>query len=509
MVICEHILGDFEMVDLDVTSSAKMQGLNHRSKRQVGLGSLSELRYLFEELGSWSRERQESQKKLDNLLSSYSGSIKKGINSLIEEVGDLQAKNSVIAKERDGLLLTFNKMRVEEIQHRTIQFPIDKVFPKAKENSNHEVDCRDSDILKLELPEEDEGESEEKDHFQITFENHDENGFDQAMPQENSPQLDHCIDKFRDEDVKTIDHAVVEEQVTKDQSDISEHEQEETEIKKKRRKPYKSKQSKATHINTRNLKQHKNPIQKEGQGSPKTNYDGFKNKPLRISAIHGAEREKSKQKSNPARKTKDVALQDFKQSLGNKLQNERFIKGGLGKQLGCDQCPYETSLKEHYLQHIRVHNDARIKGGFGKTLMCDQCPYESSHKGHFLQHSRVHNDTRNHLCEKCPFKAKTKDTLKYHIKAVHENIRDLVCDECGYATSRPSALSEHKQTVHNTGEKEFSCDQCPYRAYMKKILMKHVKNVHVGREYQFKCEQCNFKSNSQGNLTTHILKVHK
>ena len=88
-----------------------MQGFHQLSTRQVG--SLSELQYFFEELESWSKDRYESQRRFDNLLTSYSGSIKKGINSLIDEVGDLQAKNSLIAKERNDLLVIVNKMNAE------------------------------------------------------------------------------------------------------------------------------------------------------------------------------------------------------------------------------------------------------------------------------------------------------------------------------------------------------------------------------------------------------------
>ena len=457
-------MGELEAVSSADRSTPKMQGFYHLSKRKVG--SQSELGYFVEELRSWSEERQESQRRLDNLLSSYSRSIKKGINSLIEEVGDLQANNSVITKERNDLLVTVNKMS-GEIEHLRARFPIDKLFPNDKENYNHEVEDQDTDSLIVELTHagEDEGEREEKDSFQIAFENHDEKRFgddvDQTMPQEETYQVNAQL-----ENVESIDHVVGEELVTKDQFDATDHEQRGTVLKNKRSKPYKSQQS-----NTKNLKNHKNPVSEKGQGSPKSNFDQSTNKPLRISAIHSkrqnnVEIEKSRvsrQKSNPSRKSETVAM----------------------------------------------HDGERIKGGFGKTLMCDQCPYKTSHKGNFLQHMQVHNDTRNYLCKECPYKSKTKDTLKDHIKSVHENIRDLVCDECGYTTSRPCTLSEHKQTVHNRGEKEFSCDQCPYRAYMKKILVKHVRNVHLGREYKLHCEQCDFKSNRHSNLTTHTLQVHK
>ena len=435
---------------MDGLCTPKMQGLNHLSKRQVG--SLSELRYLFEELASWSKERQESQIRLDNLLSSYSGSIKKGINSLIEEVGDLQAKNSLITKERNDLHVIVNKMSVG-IEQPWAQYPFDKLVLEAKENSNQEVDGQITDILKVERVEEVEGGSKKNHSLHIPHENHDEKVYvghvDQTMPhpQEKTdqviPQLDHCINNFTDEDGVTNEHVVMEEQVTKNQFDSTYHEEKETVTKNKRRKPHKSKQLKSTRSNTKNLKCQRISFWNEGKGPTTCKING---------------------------------------------------KGSL-----------KTQLNKPDKSHNEVNN---IKGGFGKTLMCDQCPYETSHKGHFLQHSEVHQ-TRNHLCEKCPYKAKTKDTLKGHIKAVHEKIKDKVCEACGYATSRWGTLNEHRQTVHNTGEKKFSCDQCPYRAYLKKILVKHIKNVHIGREHKFKCEKCDFKSDREGNLTTHILQVHK
>ena len=64
-----------------------MQAIDHLGERQ--LGSLKELSYFLEELESWSQERVESQKQLDNLLRSYSGSIKKGIMSFIQEIHEL------------------------------------------------------------------------------------------------------------------------------------------------------------------------------------------------------------------------------------------------------------------------------------------------------------------------------------------------------------------------------------------------------------------------------------
>ena len=49
-------------------------------------------RELLQKLTSWSKERQESQIWLDNLLASYDGRFERGIVALGEEVRDLRDK---------------------------------------------------------------------------------------------------------------------------------------------------------------------------------------------------------------------------------------------------------------------------------------------------------------------------------------------------------------------------------------------------------------------------------
>ena len=143
------------------SSFPKMQATDHLGERQ--LGSLKELSYFLEELESWSQERVESQKQLDNLLRSYSGSIKKGIMSFIQEIHELQLKNAAITMERDGLIGNANN-RNEVMEHQKAQIPIHKFEPKAEQNQHQEEDCHEPGIWKVEHPasEEDAEESEEE-----------------------------------------------------------------------------------------------------------------------------------------------------------------------------------------------------------------------------------------------------------------------------------------------------------------------------------------------------------
>ena len=60
-------------------------------------------RELLQKLTSWSKERQQSQIWLDNLLASYDGTFEKGIVALGEEVQDLRDQLCLVTRERKNL----------------------------------------------------------------------------------------------------------------------------------------------------------------------------------------------------------------------------------------------------------------------------------------------------------------------------------------------------------------------------------------------------------------------
>ena len=473
-----------------------MQAIDHLGKRQ--LGSLKELSYFFEELESWSQERVESQKQLDNLLRSYSGSIKKGIMSFIQEIHELQLKNTAITQERDNLIaIAKNRNGVMEAQK--VQIPIGKLEPKTEQNLHKEEDCQEPGIWKVEHPtsEEDAEESgdEEEDAVESEDEKEDVEGEEEGGDAEEGIDAEEC-------EVEEADGECEEEEDggEGDDKNVKEKKEEEEEEEEEGKEIDEENESSKVNIEKCFNDKADHKVPQERTDHLDTDCNQVANEQIDNTTV-GPEVVNDNERSDEETKSKhNCELSKHMQSKPDKK-----MKGRSGKKLKCEQCPYATSVKSCFIAHSLVH----MKRVERKKFKCDKCPYVTPVRSRLKTHSIVHNDLRNHLCTKCPYKAKSKDTLQGHIKSVHENLRDKVCDRCGYATSNPSTLSEHKQTVHNTGEKTFACDQCPYRAYMRKILMKHIKSVHVGREYKFNCEQCSFKSNSRGNLTTHTLKVHK
>ena len=189
------------MVEMDKNTPNK-QGFHHLNQKQ--LGSLSELQYFLEELGSWRREREESQKQLDSLIDSYSSSIKRGIDNLIVQVGDLQAKNNLITEENSKLLVIINKANAE------IEHPNDKIVPDPNENSSKEAG------------EENGGETPSTIKEKFEDDHH-------SMFQEDSKsELIPWINNLTYADVTITRHETELEQVPKDQPDIKDNEQKET-----------------------------------------------------------------------------------------------------------------------------------------------------------------------------------------------------------------------------------------------------------------------------------------
>ena len=79
-------------------------------------GSKIEVGNLFNKLSSWSKEREESQKQLSNIICSYNTIVTQGINDMAEGLrgfSDMQAQLLAVTDERDSLLATVNNLNDE------------------------------------------------------------------------------------------------------------------------------------------------------------------------------------------------------------------------------------------------------------------------------------------------------------------------------------------------------------------------------------------------------------
>ena len=89
----------------------------------------------------------------------------------------------------------------------------------------------------------------------------------------------------------------------------------------------------------------------------------------------------------------------------------------------------------------------------------------------------------NLSCSKCQFKAKTKNSIKYHIES--GKCKTIPCDFCDYKAWSDGNLRNHKKFRHQIKYRKarnIPCDLCEYKAWTTINLKYHIKIRHgVGK----------------------------
>ena len=109
---------------------------------------------VFNQISSWSKEREESQKQLDQLLSTFDDAINKKVKEMIGEVDDLQDKLSVITKERDDLLVYVEKLcdATEKLKAKIPDETPEEDIDEHTQEDTFEMDNQETDIQEAEIP---------------------------------------------------------------------------------------------------------------------------------------------------------------------------------------------------------------------------------------------------------------------------------------------------------------------------------------------------------------------
>ena len=474
------------MVNRDIS-----MGFNYQ-KSKTQQASECKTMDLLKKLNSWSKEMKESQRQLDNILTSYCGSIKKELYDLTEEVSDLQAQRSVITKERNEMILAVDKMNGEIDQLRA-QLLTARALPEPEE------DCQDPVMPKVERPDELEydGEMEVQESHQISNKTPGKQSCEDSEVRASQHQ-----NKFSFDGPDDLYDTSWEDFVHEDAND-KEHGREEEVI-----YDYISPACDFEFSTNENLQLHLKNIH---------------------SSLELIESKESMNENEHSRTSEDLEIQNIEAPKSDKLQK----RGDMHKTFKCEDCPYQTSHKGHFTTHLEgVHEKI-------KRYVCKDCGYATSLKGHLKRHIEgVHEKIRRHVCKECGYAASKKDNLKLHMitthkigdkkfpcrqcnhkfhsdgalrkhtKEVHMKIKNHVCEDYDYASLRKAMVKKHRESVHNMGDKMYKCVDCEYAAFQKVHLMKHRGTRHDIGEKKFLCKQCPFKSYSKGPLKTHIKNVH-
>lgn len=123
--------------------------------------------------------------------------------------------------------------------------------------------------------------------------------------------------------------------------------------------------------------------------------------------------------------------------------------------LRCNQCDARFSRVYALNQHMQFHNiDAdAIKV---KDHECEKCLSRFKTRQSMLAHKKKHHGNENFACLKCAETFLTKDKLVEHLK-MHEKSK-FICSECGSSFLRNEYLIIHIKK--HRGEKPYTCKFC-------------------------------------------------
>ncbi|XP_076264595.1 uncharacterized protein LOC143198875 [Rhynchophorus ferrugineus] len=164
-------------------------------------------------------------------------------------------------------------------------------------------------------------------------------------------------------------------------------------------------------------------------------------------------------------------------------------------------------LKNMSLKSGRKTSDSKQKRKVHefKCTLCEKILYGRSNrlKEHILM---AHSDIKNHCCEICHKKFKSKQQLVNH-KRVHTGEKPYQCHYCSERFASPQNLFNHKKK-HTGDYKCYKCHDCNKGYPTPGELESHIRICHTG-EKPFLCEICSKAYSSKRNLGFHIRCVHE
>ncbi|XP_044272317.1 zinc finger protein ZFAT-like [Tribolium madens] len=183
----------------------------------------------------------------------------------------------------------------------------------------------------------------------------------------------------------------------------------------------------------------------------------------------------------------------------------------------CSQCSYQTDWKSNLNKHVISRHQSEDEIKWHK---CAHCPYKGKTSEYLKIHLRQLHEpfVQWFYCSKCPLKFKLNNTLKAHILATHtapEDIKWFQCDKCDFKFKFKNQLVKHETNKHLTaGEINwFKCNNCDYKSKWKKVLKMHIMSKHTGYEESEEtkwhvCNKCGRLLKGKQALNTHLSSYH-
>ena len=497
--------------------------------------SKTEVGDLFTKLNSCIKERESSQKWFHNLLSSYSGAIKKGMNELIDEVDHLKDQLSEMKRERDDLLFDVGKFCVE-IEELKAKIPHMTEGNESQQNGDADWEGTDLQDVKFTMAEEhfEEGIAQEKVAMTNTNEPEenpekdalDLNRQDSDNPKEEPPDTEELHRKRITLGNVTQNNENLVESHTKDEdigvqdlsSRTTEADNQEMKASESKQQPklkcvkceYATSQQDLLNLHVtyvHKLKQLPNGTSHFSQDElvrlkREFELNPFLNGVQRKNLAKELGRTENHIKSWFERMRRNLHLGNIHEIDVITRKNRTFNKVQLARlKQEFEQNPYPNKEHKINLSVELVADKTQISSWFASMRS----------KNGIKKSDQEKTDEKAQIltCKQCPYTTAMNYKLKHHVERVHDKIRNQVCEDCGYASYYKTALKLHMASEHGKGEIQmFSCDQCSFTAPTENRLRVHVKERHDKIKDQV-CKMCGFAFSRKKDLHRHMVCVHK
>nr|CAH7755043.1 unnamed protein product [Callosobruchus chinensis] len=203
----------------------------------------------------------------------------------------------------------------------------------------------------------------------------------------------------------------------------------------------------------------------------------------------------------------------------------------------CSHCPYKTTYKRNFNQHVWIHTSRtfstcqhctmtfrsrpslydhiiREHPQFSasvnrKIYECSYCNYKTINNFIFNEHTSIHT-------EHCEATFKKKQSLDEHIVRKHPDFiasiarKILECPNCTFKSTSRFMLNEH---LMQRSRQNSSCERCSATFKSKQSLYDHILKRHpdfsASVPYKHECPNCDYKTSKKDAFERHLLQHPK
>ena len=140
-----------------------------------------------------------------------------------------------------------------------------------------------------------------------------------------------------------------------------------------------------------------------------------------------------------------------------------------------------------------------------RSLLCEKCPFKAKTKAALNCHALKKHGGR-FQCLKCNFFGTNQRNLVIHRREKHPTVqKEVECTLCKHTSKGVSNHHNHMASKHENNV--FQCTECDYKAKVIGVLKNHIKRVHQGKRYN--CILCTYSSTTNAYLKLHVSGVHE